>query len=362
MQRHYVMNSARVLLAVLQAAVTYVALTRWPGSGLVWLSAILLGASILQFGFFAVWSLARKPAPSIRAAHVNRSTIRELYAFGMKSVTLMASTRIAAGSVPIVMGWILGAGQIVFYAIPNRLALYAAGLGAALGFPLMPYFSALDGKGDRAATLKAWFTATRALQFAMVGMAVGMLGLGGPFIARWIGPGYGEQGAWVIRCLGAALLVEAVSPNSSRLLVSMNRHGRPAALALLIAVLGVPITILLAKVAGVPGVGLSVLLIRASTEIAWFILALHAIGVGVGEHLRRTTLTFAPAGLLFAAVLFGLRRLHEADDYPRLAGYALAGGAAYALGVWLFALHGRERAAVLEFLGGVRRRGATVTR
>ena len=84
--------------------------------------------------------------------------------------------------------------------------------------------------------------------------------------------------------------------------------------------------------------------------------------VGAGEHLRRTTLTFAPAGLLFAAALFGLRRLHEADDYPRLAAYALAGGAVYALGVWLFALHGRERGAVLGFLGGVRRRGATVAR
>ena len=61
----------------------------------------------------------------------------------------------------------------------------------------MPYFSALDGRGDRAATLNAWFTATRALQFVMVGMAVGMLGLGAPFIARWIGPEYAERGAWV---------------------------------------------------------------------------------------------------------------------------------------------------------------------
>ncbi len=358
MQRHYVMNGARVFLAVVQAAVTYVALTRWSGSGLVWLSAILLGANILQFGFFAVWSLARKPAPSIRLAHVNRDMIRELYAFGMKSMVMMVSGRVAAGSVPIIMGWILGAGQIVFYAIPNRLALYAAGLGAALGFPLMPYFSALDGKGDRAATLEAWFNATRALQFVMVGMAVGMLGLGGPFIARWIGPAYAEQGAWVIRCLGAALLVEAVSPNSSRLLMSMNRHGWPAVLTLSIAVLGVPLTILLAKVAGVTGVGLSVLLIRGFTEIAWLFLSLRVLGLGAWEHLRRTVLTFAPAALLFAAVLFGLRRLHEAVDYPRLVVYALTGGVAYALGVWFFALRGGERGAVLAFLGGLRRRTA----
>jgi O-antigen/teichoic acid export membrane protein len=356
LQRHYVMNGTRILLAGLQGVVTYFALTRWPGPGLVWLSVILLAANVLQFGFFALWSLVRRPAPVLSLRKASRRTARELYAFGLKSVTLMASSRVAQGSVPIVVGWILGVNQVVFYAIPNRLISYAAGLGSALGFPLMPYFSALDGRGDADATVKSWFGATRALQFVMIGMAVGALGLGGPFIARWIGPSYAEGGAWVIRFLGAGLLSESLSPNSTRVLVSMNRHGRPASWALGIAVLGVPITILLAKMGGVAGVGLAVFITKTATELSWLHMAAGSLGLGVWEHLRRTFLRFVPAAMLLGATLALLRHAHEAADYGRLAGYALAGAVVYGVAGWLFALDAGERAEALRFLGGLRRR------
>ncbi len=356
MQRHYVMNATRVLLTVAQAAATYLALTRWPGSGLIWLSVILLGANLAQFSFFALWSLLRRPAPSIDPRRVRRSTVGDLYRFGVKSVTLMAAARVAQGSVPIIMGWVLGAGQVVYYAIPNRLVGYAAGLGTALGFPLMPYFSALDGKGDRAETLSAWFSFTRALQFVMIGMAVGTFLLGGPFIARWIGPNYAAGGAWVIRFLAAGLLVEALAPNASRLLVSMNRHGRPAAAGLVIAVLGVPVIAFLASARGVAGVGLAVFLVKAGMESAWFVIAARALGLGIGEHLRRTILRFIPSALLFAATVLALRHLREAETYPLILAYAAAGGLLYAGSSWRIALTAAERSAGVGALGGLRGR------
>ena len=349
-QRHYVMNAVRIPLVVLQAVVTYLALTRWSGPGLAWLAAILLGVSSVQLAVFSAWTLARDLSPQIRLSHVNRSTIRELYAFGLKSVMFLAAGRVPYWAVPIVIGWVLGLGQVVFYAIPNRLAAYAAGLGTTLAFPLMPYFSALDGKGERNAILSAWFITTRTLQFVMFGMAVAMLVLGGPFITRWIGSDYAVNGAWVIRCLSVALFIEAISPNAGRVLISMNRHGRPAATGLAIALVGLPVTILLAKVAGVTGVGISVLLIRGSMAILWLALTLRVLKLGMWEHLRRTALSIIPATSLFAAVCVGLRHLHEADDYARLAVYGSVGGLTYALAIWLFALRGQERDAILRFI------------
>ncbi|NIP96674.1 MAG: hypothetical protein GWO24_25860, partial [Akkermansiaceae bacterium] len=121
-----------------------------------------------------------------------------------------------------------------------------------LGFPLMPYFSALDGIQDRAATVQGWFATTRALQVVMFAMALGILALGGPFIGIWIGPEYAEKGAWIIRFLAAALVLDGIAPNSIRILVSMNRHGRAAAMCLLFAVLGIPLTVVLAKLGGIP--------------------------------------------------------------------------------------------------------------
>lgn len=356
LQRHYVMNGFRIFLAVAQGVATYLALTRGQGSGLVWLSAILLTATTLQLTFFAGWSLLRRPAPSIGWAHVSRDTIRKLYTFGMKSVTMMAANRVSMGSVPIVMGWTLGVAQVPFYAIPNRLASYAVGLGAVLGFPLMPYFSALDGVRDREATVQGWFATTRALQVIMFGMAIGIMTLGKPFIGIWIGPEYAEKGAWVIFFLSLSLMIEGVSPNSSRILVSMNRHGRAAALSLAFAALGVPVTVVLAKLGGVPGVGLAVLVINACIQATMFLLATNALGLARWEHIRRTAAPFVPATVLFAGVSFGLRHIHEVDDYGRLAGYALAGGLVYLIGVWIFVMEKKERTALCGALGTIGRR------
>jgi len=180
--------------------------------------------------------------------------------------------------------------------------------------------------------------------------------LGGPFIARWIGPNYAEGGAWIIRFLGAGLLVEALSPNSTRILVSMNRHGRPASLALLIAVLGVPLTIVLAKLAGIAGIGLAVFLTKAATEVTWLCMATRALDLGWWEHLRRTFLRFVPAAILLAGTVAGLRRLREATDYPHILLYALIAAAVYAAAAWSSALDTAERGAILTFLGRLRRR------
>lgn len=147
LQRHYFINGVQVIVTAARGVVTYFALTQWPGPGLVWLAAILAGTNLLQYGTYAVRVLSLSDAPRVSRRHVSWASLKELYAFGFKSLTLMISARISLWSVPIIIGSVLGAAQVVFYAIPNRLAVYAAGLGAAIGFPLTPYFSSLDGKG-----------------------------------------------------------------------------------------------------------------------------------------------------------------------------------------------------------------------
>ena len=350
LQRHTFLNAVQVVLTAARGVVTYFALTRWPGPGLVWLAAILAGVSLLQYGTYAVRVLSMPDAPRVRRRHLSWTALKELYAFGFKSLTLMISERISLWSVPIIIGWLLGAAQVVFYAIPNRLAVYAAGLGAAVGFPLTPYFSSLDGKGDHETRVHAWFELTRWLQFLMFGMAVALIGLGSPFIARWIGPEYAVGGRWVVRLLGAALLVEALAPNASRVLVSMNRHGRAAALALTLAVAGLPITIGLTHFGGIPGVAAAVLLGRAANQAMVLVLACRALELPVREHLRATAFPFlAPVAASLAAVGL-LRHAHEAQGYPLIVLYGAIIAGVYVILSWLVALRDTERRAVTAFL------------
>jgi hypothetical protein len=168
-------------------------------------------------------------------------------------MALMFASRIQNESIPIVIGWVLSAGQVPYFAIPNRLIQYTLGFSWALGFPLSSHFSHLDGKGDLAAMREAWFTTTRFLQFVLFGATVAVLAMGEPFLLRWMGPStdpalpsIAEGGKWVIRLVGASLLVEGLAPNASRLLVAMNRHGFVARLFLTIALVSFPITVALA--------------------------------------------------------------------------------------------------------------------
>ncbi len=358
-QRHLFLNGVKMAMAVVQAVLTWLALTRWSGPGLVWLAGIVAGVNVVQYLVLAGRVLAGNAALRRAFLHItfSWSTLRELYAFGLKSVTLMVSSRITGQSIPIVIGWVLGAGQVVFYVIPGRLADYASGLALAVGLPLMPYFSSLDGRGDRRATVRAWYGLSSSLQFVMLGLALAMLTLGVPFIARWMGPSYAESGRWVVRFLGATMLLEAVSPNSGRLLIGMNKHGLPARISVFIAVAGLPVTILLAHLFGLAGVAASVFVVRGVNIAVWLVLASQALGIDPLYHIRRTYVPFFPALLVGGLLILTLNRFHPPVDYGSILLNGLAGATAYVAGSWFLALKGTERNAILGFLSELRGRG-----
>jgi len=357
MQRHYFLNGTKTVLAVLQAVVTYFALTRWPGPGLVWLACILLGVTLTLYSSLTFWVLRTQKSLRLSLGGFSWTTVKELYAFGAKSVTLMISSRLNRQAVPIVIGWVLGAPQVVFFAIPNRLAEYASNLGVAIGFPLMPYFSALEGKHDQYGMIQAWSDLSRVLEFITLGMGVAMLLLGEPFIARWMGPSYAEGGRWIIRLLALTLIVETLAPNSSRLLIGLNRHGPAARAALVIAVAGVPVTIGLTYVAGLVGVAIAVFLGRAATRVTWFLLACSALGITPWMHLRRCTIPILPAAFCTALLLGALHHFWYPQTYPELVAQGAAGGLMYLGVTWVTALSQDERRAVMRFGGGFLTRG-----
>lgn len=363
-QRHYFLNTVRILLALTQAGLTWLALTTpWSGPSIVWLAVFMAGSTFLESVAELAWLKVKESSATIGRSHFSLDTMKELNAFGLKSMALMAAYRIQNQSIPIVIGWVLSAGQVPFYTIPNRLIEYALGLTWAIGFPLSSHFSHLEGVGDMAAMRRSWFATTRCLQFVLLGMAIAVLALGEPFLHRWMGPEYAAGGRWVIRFLGLSLLVECLSPNSSRLLVAMNRHGFVARIVLGIALVSFPVTILLARVYGIPGVAFSVLLARTMGSLVMLVLACRALEASPWEHLRRTLAPFVlPAAACFA-VFAGLRLAWSSIEYSGLVAQGALAAATYVALVWFLALTSEERrqgAAALHGLLGRLRPAETV--
>jgi O-antigen/teichoic acid export membrane protein len=353
LQRHYLVNGARMVLISVQSVVIYLALTRWPGPGLLWMAGIYLVAAVVEYGIFGTLVLSLdgglKPLPS----RFSRTVLRELYVFGLKSFVLMVATRVRKQTMPLVIAHVLGVGRVVFYAIPSRLTEYAQYFAGYLGFPLMPYFSALSGSRDEEATRSAWFGLSRTLQFVLLWIPPAVFALGAPFIRRWMGPSYAEEGVGVIRLLAVALFVDWIAPNSGQLLVSLGRHGRAAWTALGLAVVNVALSIPLAHILGVSGVALAVALIASTTSWVFLVMACRAIRVPVWEHLTGTLFRFAVPLALTAGALYGLRLIWLPEGYAAVAGHAAISGTIYLVSAWFLALTGHERRALI---GGFLRR------
>ncbi len=357
MQRHYFLNALRVVLAITQAVLIYSAFSPthpWPGASLVWLALFTAGSTFLESLGELIWLKFRETSIAIGRRHFSLTTMKELNTFGLKSMALMFASRIQNESIPIVIGWVLSAGQVPYFAIPNRLIQYTLGFSWALGFPLSSHFSHLDGKGDLAAMREAWFTTTRFLQFVLFGATVAVLAMGEPFLLRWMGPStdpalpsIAEGGKWVIRLVGASLLVEGLAPNASRLLVAMNRHGFVARLFLTIALISFPITVALAHFFGIPGVAISVLLARLVGAGCLFVLSLRAIETSIFSHLRHTVLRFVLPVAGLAGTFVALHIWRRPTDYPMILGQSLLAAVVYVGLVFCVTLLPEERRRLL---------------
>ena len=182
--------------------------------GLPWLVLALLGAPLLTALFNGLWFFAvteRKLLPSAR--HVNRPAVKRLLSTGSDFLVLQLAVAVVLYSDSIVIAYVLGAGQVAAYAVPEKLFSIVSVLLATALSPLWPAYGEAIARGDM-----AWVTRTlkRSLVLAVVGAscASALLILAGPWlIGHWVSGRVEVHhglllmlGAWkVIECAGLAL-------------------------------------------------------------------------------------------------------------------------------------------------------------
>jgi O-antigen/teichoic acid export membrane protein len=269
---------------------------------------------------------------------------------------LLAASRIQKQSIPILIGWLLGARYVVFFAIPNRLIDYATDLVMQIGIPLTAHFSTLEARRDPGAMLDAWMRSSRFLQLIIWGLGIAILGLGEPFISRWLGPEYAHGGRWVIRALGLSFLLDGVAPNSGRLLVATARHGTAAATVLILSILGVPLTILLGRAFGFEGIAVAIFLIRSACVLSVQRIAHGLLGISLREHFRHTLARFQVPILLYAGTFAAGRLLFSLDSYVALVLLAVIATVLYVGSSWKLAFDDVERATLRNLVHGFKAR------
>jgi O-antigen/teichoic acid export membrane protein len=338
LQYHFYINITRIVIGIVRAIMVYQLLVRFPGKGLLMLAMMEPIFNLVQFFIFGLILRCNKTVPSFSFAACSMAKMKELFTYGAKSAVLMVASRIQNASLPFIISNMLGVSKIVYFAMPNRLVGYAKDFSLAIGDPLTPYFAANIGKGDESSTRESWLQTSLALQIITLAMPLFLIFCGERFLSLWIGREYGVAGRGVLYCLVAGLVVEAISPNVSRILMATGNHGRAAVTWLVLSCICIPLTAVGASLWGLNGVALGASVIVILGNIITLRMACAEVKLPLVVYLQRTVLRLLAPLFMLMAALWGMQVLVSPKNYFELILQVVAGGMVYLLSVWYFTL------------------------
>jgi len=237
--------------------------------------ALHVGAAALAFGFGAwmLWRATPSPVRAARPQYEGRawwlSALPLAFIGGMSLINKQAST--------IILGFFVPDAEIGIFRVAAQISVLASYGLQAVNLVVAPRFAALYAKGD-IAKLQRLVTASARVVLAMnVGVTLGCILLGRPFLQFVFGPAYlGAYTPLLILLVGQAVNSAA---GSVGMLLNMTRHERDTAKGLVVsAILNVVLNLLLVPLLGIIGAAVA----TAVSLITWNVLLWWAVRQRLG--------------------------------------------------------------------------------
>lgn len=335
-QKNVRLNAIRVLLVVLRALVTVWAVTANTDDRLLLLAASYLAILILEAAAMCFWIILTDGIKPLRWSNFSATCARELLSYGMNNTILMLGTGSLRRFVGIVIAKTIGIGEVAHYAVANRLVDYGQSLVIALGYPLTAHLSQIAGGSDRKALQDAYIASTRLIQFFSLGVPVGIVWMGEPFLHRWLGPEVTKQAQTLLIPLCLSLAVQGLASNSNRALFALAKHRGVAIFAAWTSPILLVVCYFMTKWLGVYGAVLTVALHGSLNGWYEMYSAANALGLRLLQTLRQTALPYAIPLLSLSVVLWMLKMWNYPSSYLAIAGYSIVGAAVYvAAAAWI---------------------------
>jgi len=345
---------AQVPLAIMSAHQDFVLRNRVLKSGLLlrtalvfwWLtqhdSLTLLALALLVgqcFEMASAWLLVHRRYPGTRISlrDFDWGALRGVFSFSIFVMLVNIGGQLSFHTDSIVIGGVLGVGQIAYYSIGNSLAQYLMQLVLGISMVVMPLATRLHTQRREEELLAVLLKWTK-ITFLLIAMATTYLLVFGPsFLGWWIGPGFeGPTGA-VLRILAVAhLIFLPVRGVAFPILMGIGKPRAPAIAFLLTGVANVGASIILGRMFGLPGIALGTALPNIAFAAYVFVLACRATRARVWESL----LYIVPRVLGVAIPVLGALLWLRAELHPQgllsLAAAGLLTVGLFALGAYTF--------------------------
>jgi len=298
---------------LIRAAGTVWLLTSGYGIGALaaWeLAVVVLGNAVLT-------TLALSIYPELRVAlrRPDAAILRTMVDYSVYAFLINISIQVIYYTDNLVVGAVLSAGAVTFYAIGGGLIEYLRQLVSSLTVTFTPLASSYDAQGDRDRLQRLLIQGTRAALLLSLPVELVLYFRGHTFIGLWMGQEYAEISGGVLRILVLAQVVAIANYTSGGIAYGLGKHRPVAYWSAVEALTNLGLSLLLVRRYGLEGVAWATVIASVVTNVwFWPRYVCGIVGLPLRSYLWQSWVRSCAAAVPFGIAVYFADRLWIADN------------------------------------------------
>ena len=336
-QQYNVINYVQIISAIYKAVMFYLFLTN--GFDLISMGLVSITANLLSISLFYIALRKLHPAVRFEIGLVNKASGSKIIHYSKYTFIGMVANQIIFYSDAFVIGYFMSAAAVTYYSIPWALAEYTKKISLAISQTYAPAISEKEAVGDFDNIRTLYTSGVKYMIIVSNLLSLGVMILGGAFIAIWMGPKYRELCEQVLIILLINQYVLGPQMVSSAVLKGLAKQKKYSYVSMMVSMLNLLLSILFVQKWGIVGVAIGAALpqvIFNGLYVPW--MTLKIIDLSVWTYFKKTyLLSVVPTFVLFASLYF-VRINHDPQGYSELLFYAFTCTVFYLIAVYYFML------------------------
>jgi O-antigen/teichoic acid export membrane protein len=269
------------------------------------------------------------PDLRFRLRLVDRAGLRTVGGYSFHALVALLAGRISFQTDALVISTFLAPQFITFFVIAARLTEHARNSLRSVTSVLTPAVSTWEAREDHGAIRRVLLDGSRWVLWFILPIEAGLILLGAPFLALWLGPEYARLSYPTLVILALPLGLAMSQSITGRILYGIGRLGWFSRAVMAEALANLVLSIVLVRPLGIAGVALGTAVPNVLFNLFLAGYICRALGIRPAAYVRRVFLPPLLAASPLAAFWLGAVAWEVPASWPALLGTGAAGLAGY---------------------------------
>jgi O-antigen/teichoic acid export membrane protein len=229
------------------------------GGGIVAVAFCELLAAVVGNALLAYISRRIYPQLRIQFTRPRPEVIRKIWSYSFYAFLLTIAGQLIYQTDNLVVGALVSASAVTFYAIGNSLCRYTQQFIYAMTATFNPAASTYESRGDMSKLRSLYYNGTRAAMVISLPIVLTLIIRGRSFIRVWMGDQYSHSSGIVLAILGIALMVSLSNSTAASIAWGTEKHKTVAMWVVPEAIVNLALSMVLARRIGIYGVAIGTL-------------------------------------------------------------------------------------------------------